>query len=92
MIFSCFLFFWNHRCDGYMWLCAQMCVRQEFPVRGLYTQAGLLAHDCIGNTFITVDSNKQLKVFASADIQSGETIFNNYTATLYVSLADNYFM
>lgn len=66
-------------------------MRQEFPVRGLYTQAALLAHDCIGNTFITVDNNKQLKVFASVDIQSGETIFNNYTATLYVSLVDNYF-
>lgn len=68
-----------------MRVCENGCSRQEFPVRGLYTQAGLLAHDCIGNTFITVDNNKQLKVFASVDIKSGETIFNNYTATLYVS-------
>lgn len=58
---------------------------QEFPVRGLYIQAALLAHDCIGNTFITVDNNKQLKVYASIDIQAGEIIYNNYTASLYVS-------
>lgn len=58
---------------------------QEFPVRGLYTQAALLAHDCIGNTFITVDNDKQLKVYASIDIREGEIIYNNYTASLYVS-------
>lgn len=44
-----------------------------------------LAHDCIGNTFITVDNNKQLKVYASLDIKVGEIIYNNYTASLYVS-------
>lgn len=57
---------------------------QEFPVRGLYTQAALLAHDCIGNTFITVDNVRRLKIFAAVDIASGEIIYNNYTATLYV--------
>lgn len=51
----------------------------------MYIQAALLAHDCIGNTFITVDNNKQLKVYASVDIQAGEIIYNNYTASLYVS-------
>lgn len=58
---------------------------QEFPVRALYAQAALLAHDCIGNTFITVDNNKQLKVYASIDIRAGEIIYNCYTASLYVS-------
>lgn len=57
---------------------------QEFPVRGLYCQAALLAHDCIGNTFITVDNDRQLKIFAAVDIACGEIIYNNYTATLYV--------
>ncbi|XP_031622416.1 SET domain-containing protein SmydA-8-like isoform X2 [Contarinia nasturtii] len=56
---------------------------EEFPVRGLFTQAALLAHDCIGNTLITVDNNKVLKVFASVDIKEGEIIYNNYTASLY---------
>ncbi|XP_055320157.1 SET domain-containing protein SmydA-8-like [Sitodiplosis mosellana] len=56
---------------------------EEFPVRGLYTQAALLAHDCIGNTFISVDNNKQLKVYASLDIKMGEIVYSNYTASLY---------
>lgn len=55
-------------------------------MRGLYTNAALLAHDCIGNTLITVDNDKLLKVYASIDIQAGEIIYNNYTASLYVSL------
>lgn len=54
-------------------------------MRGLYAQAALLAHDCIGNTLITVDNNQLLKVYASIDIKSGEIIYNNYTASLYVS-------
>lgn len=70
-IYSCFIF------NSY---------NKEFPVRGLFTQAALLAHDCIGNTFITVDgNNKLLKVYASVDIKMGEIIYNNYTASLYVS-------
>lgn len=59
---------------------------KDFPVRGLYTQAALLAHDCIGNTLITVDNDKLLKVYACTDIKAGEIIYNNYTASLYVSL------
>lgn len=55
-------------------------------MRGLYTQAALLAHDCIGNTLITVDNDKLLKVYACTDIKAGEIIYNNYTASLYVSL------
>lgn len=55
-------------------------------MRGLYTQAALLAHDCIGNTFITVDNNQLLKIYASVDIKAGEIIYNNYTASLYVSV------
>lgn len=55
-------------------------------MRGLYTQAALLAHDCIGNTLITVDNDKLLKVYASIDIKAGDIIYNNYTASLYVSL------
>lgn len=58
-------------------------------MRGLYAQAALLAHDCIGNTFITLDDNKQLKVFASVDIKAGDIVYNNYTATLYVSFSLN---
>lgn len=59
-------------------------VTQEFPVRGLYTQAALLAHECIGNTFVAVDNAKQLKVYSSVDIKAGQAIYNCYTAILYV--------
>lgn len=58
-------------------------------MRGLYIQAALLAHDCIGNTFITVDNNQVLKVYASIDIKAGEIIYNNYTALLYVGFLAN---
>lgn len=64
--------------------CTHEFILQELPVRGLYTQAALLAHDCIGNTFITVDNVKRLKIFAAVKIQSGDVIYNNYTAALYV--------
>lgn len=50
-------------------------------LRGLYTAASLMAHDCRGNTHLTVDDKFQLTVYASLPIQRGETVFFNYTSS-----------
>lgn len=60
----------------------------ESLLRGLYPQTSLIAHDCRGNTHITVDDKFQLTVFASLSIQEGEIIYFNYTSSLSVSLLD----
>lgn len=57
---------------------------QEIPVRGLYPQAAMLAHDCVGNTFITLDSSMTMRIYTSREIPAGETIYNNYTSTIFV--------
>nr|XP_031841458.1 SET domain-containing protein SmydA-8-like isoform X1 [Nomia melanderi] len=51
-------------------------------LRGLYAEASLMAHDCRGNTHLTIDDNFQLTVYASVPIQEGETILFNYTSSL----------
>lgn len=63
---------------------------QDLPVRGLYPKAALMAHDCIGNTFITMDKHKELKVYASVDIKCGDIIYYNYTDPLMVSQCDHW--
>ncbi|KAF7997635.1 hypothetical protein HCN44_006206 [Aphidius gifuensis] len=54
----------------------------ESPLRGLYTEASLMAHDCRGNTHITVDDDFQLTVYASCPIDEGQGIFYHYTSAL----------
>ncbi|XP_051162297.1 SET domain-containing protein SmydA-8-like [Leptopilina boulardi] len=54
----------------------------ESPLRGLYLKTSLIAHECRGNTHITVDDKFQLTVFASLPIQKGEIIYFNYTSSL----------
>lgn len=56
----------------------------EIPVRGLYALAAMMPHDCVSNTFITVDATRNLRVYASVPIAAGETVYNNYTSTLLV--------
>ncbi|XP_015438621.1 PREDICTED: protein msta, isoform A-like [Dufourea novaeangliae] len=51
-------------------------------LRGLYTEASLMAHDCRGNTHLTVDDDFQLTVYASLPIQEGDAILFNYTSSL----------
>ena len=58
----------------------------DFLLRGLYINTSLIAHDCRGNTHVTVDDKFQLTVFASLPIQEGDTIYFNYTSSLSVSL------
>lgn len=54
-------------------------------LRGLYTEATLMAHDCRGNTHLTVDDNFQLTIYASVAIKQNEPILFNYTSSLLVS-------
>jgi len=56
-----------------------------FLLRGLYIEATLMAHDCRGNTHLTVDDNFQLTVYASVAIKQNEPILFNYTSSLLVS-------
>ncbi|XP_012537740.1 SET domain-containing protein SmydA-8 [Monomorium pharaonis] len=51
-------------------------------LRGLYIEATLMAHDCRGNTHITVDNNFLLTVYASVAIKQDEAILFNYTSSL----------
>lgn len=55
-------------------------------LRGLYAEASLMAHDCRGNTHLTVDDNFHLTIYASLPIQEGDVIFFNYTSSLLVRL------
>lgn len=57
----------------------------ESPLRGLYCEASLMAHDCRGNTHLTVDDDFQLTVFASCPIEPGEAILFHYTSALLVN-------
>ncbi|XP_044595553.1 SET domain-containing protein SmydA-8-like isoform X1 [Cotesia glomerata] len=54
----------------------------DSALRGLYAEAALMAHDCRGNTHLTVDDDFQLTVYASQSIDEGEPILFNYTSSL----------
>lgn len=56
---------------------------EEF-LRGVYLEAALMTHDCVGNTHLAVDDAFQLSVHACRDIKKGETIFFNYSNALMV--------
>ncbi|XP_063625576.1 uncharacterized protein LOC134797279 [Cydia splendana] len=49
------------------------------PLRGVYLKTALLAHDCVGNTHMSINDNNLLVCHASVDIKKGEPIFYNYT-------------
>ncbi|XP_076754158.1 SET domain-containing protein SmydA-8 [Xylocopa sonorina] len=55
-------------------------------LRGLYVEASLMAHDCRGNTHLTVDDDFQLTIYASLPIKEDEPIFFNYTSSLLGTL------
>lgn len=54
-------------------------------LRGLYAEAALMAHDCRGNTHLTVDDDFRLTVYASVTIKENDPILFNYTSSLLVS-------
>ncbi|XP_014482025.1 PREDICTED: uncharacterized protein LOC106748219 isoform X2 [Dinoponera quadriceps] len=51
-------------------------------LRGLYVEAALMAHDCRGNTHLTVDDDFRLTVYASVPVKETEPILFNYTSSL----------
>ncbi|KAG7312099.1 hypothetical protein JYU34_001551 [Plutella xylostella] len=51
-------------------------------LRGIYLKAALLAHDCIGNTQMSINDNNLLVCHATTDIKKGEAITYNYTDSL----------
>lgn len=48
--------------------------------------AALMAHDCIGNTFLSVDDDFSLTVKASVNISEKSPIYFNYANPLSVSI------
>lgn len=54
-------------------------------LRGVYFKAALMAHDCTGNTHLSINDNNLLVCHASIDIKKGEAIYFNYTDPLKVS-------
>lgn len=54
----------------------------DSPLRGLYLKAALMAHDCRGNTHITVDDDFNLTVYASVSIDKGDAIVFNYSSSM----------
>ncbi|XP_012550660.3 SET domain-containing protein SmydA-8 [Bombyx mori] len=51
-------------------------------LRGVYLQAALLAHDCVGNTHMSIGDDNLLVCHASVDINIGDIIYYNYTDAL----------
>lgn len=58
---------------------------QQLLIRGLFPNAALLSHDCVANTFITLDHENTLKIYAKCPIKKDDIITYNYTKLLYVS-------
>lgn len=61
-------------------------VNENDCMRGLYLQAALMAHDCVGNTLLAVDEEYILTVHSTRFIKKGEPIYFNYTNSLMVSI------
>ncbi|KAJ8928049.1 hypothetical protein NQ314_019419 [Rhamnusium bicolor] len=53
-----------------------------FPLRCLYLEAALMAHDCVGNAHLSVDDDFVLTIHASVDISENSLIFFNYANVL----------
>lgn len=53
-------------------------------LRGVYLKAALLAHDCTGNTSMSINDNNTLICHASNDIKKGDILYYNYTDPLKV--------
>lgn len=51
-------------------------------VRGIYLQAALMAHDCLGNTHLSVDDHYNMAIHSCIAIARGKPILFNYTNAL----------
>lgn len=58
-------------------------------LRGVYLEAALMAHDCIGNTHLSVDDDYVMTIHASVPIKAGDPILYNYASTLEVRFIKN---
>lgn len=56
--------------------------RQGERLRGVYLEAALMSHDCIGNTHLSVDDDYVMTIHASVPIKAGDPILFNYASTL----------
>lgn len=62
----------------------EVAASPDESLRGVYLEAALMTHDCVGNTHLAVDDAYKLCVHASRDIKKDETIFFNYSNALLV--------
>ncbi|XP_054258532.1 SET domain-containing protein SmydA-8-like [Macrosteles quadrilineatus] len=51
-------------------------------LRGVYTEAAMMAHDCVSNVHLSVDDHYVMSVRAAVDIPEGHPILYNYTDPL----------
>lgn len=61
---------------------------EKHLLRGVYMDAALVAHDCRGNTHLTVDDKHELTIYASTPIEKGAAIYFNYTASFLVRFSE----
>lgn len=67
--------------------CFEIRFRGRVSIRGLYPTASLMNHECVANTRHVFDpSDLRIRVLASRDIASGETISATYTQSLWNTL------
>lgn len=54
----------------------------SFILRGLYRHPSLLVHNCLANSFMTVDADFNVKLYAGQDVQNGDIVSYNYAQVL----------
>lgn len=54
----------------------------SFILRGLYRHPALLVHNCLANSFMTIDADFNVKLYAGQDVQSGDIVSYNYAQVL----------
>lgn len=59
---------------------------KDVKVRALYTNAAMMAHNCVPNTRHVFDDNMQILFIATVDIPKGTTISASYTQPLYSTM------
>lgn len=58
--------------------------KQGERLRGVYAEAALMSHNCIGNTHLAVDDDYMMSIHASTLIKAGDPILFNYASSLEV--------
>lgn len=79
--------------DIIQWVCSILdvnCFEVRSPstngiverLRGIFLSAALMAHDCIGNAHVSVNSAHEMTIRARTPISDGHPIFYNYISTI----------